>query len=68
MFDCVQVKSSRLIPRRRQVLYREGVPVWYGEIGAPIEDAVFDMIMVHPDDYHAIGVEMSLRNRRLKGE
>jgi hypothetical protein len=32
------------------VLLRQGKTVWSGELGSPIEDAVFDTIVMHPQD------------------
>lgn len=32
------------------VLLRQGRSVWTGELGSPIEDAVFDTIVMHPQD------------------
>ena len=32
------------------VLLRRGRQVWAGELGSPIEDAVFDTIVLHPQN------------------
>ncbi len=32
------------------VLLKRGRQVWTGPLGSPIEDAVFDTILMHPED------------------
>jgi hypothetical protein len=32
------------------VLFKDGQAIWAGPIGAPIEDAVYDTIMLNPAD------------------
>jgi hypothetical protein len=34
-----------------QVLVRDDEVVWMGQLGMPIEDAVFDTMILHPNDY-----------------
>jgi hypothetical protein len=45
------LRASRIIPKGYHVLKRRGQVVWVGPIGAPIEDADCDCIVMHPDDW-----------------
>lgn len=45
------VRPNLLCSKGKQVLWKDGCVVWIGDLGSPIEDAEFDAITVHPDDY-----------------
>jgi len=48
------VQKSRLVPPGKLILCRNGMPVWAGSIGAPIEDVECDKMIVSPSDYDRV--------------
>jgi hypothetical protein len=48
------IQCSKLIPPGKHILWRNGKPVFMGEIGLPIEDVDYDKIQVNPVDYERI--------------
>jgi hypothetical protein len=50
----MRITPNAYVPPGVQVLWRDGMVVWSGPIGAPIEDVECDMIQVNPKDYERI--------------
>jgi hypothetical protein len=50
----IKLIPNALMPRGRQALVRGAKLVWIGPLGAPIEDAEFDGIILHPDHIEEI--------------
>ena len=50
MYEWIVVTACSLIPVNAQVLRRRGRVVYIGQVGDPIEDAVFDEILMNPAD------------------
>jgi hypothetical protein len=50
----MRIEMRDLIPQGMHALVRNGDIVWMGPLGAPIEDAECDLILVSPDDYERI--------------
>ena len=46
----VRVTTSAVQLRGHHALTRNGQVVWQGPIGSPIEDVVFDGLIMHPED------------------
>lgn len=57
------IEGSGLVPRGFQILWRDGNPVWCGNIGAPIEDAEFDRVTVNPNDYERMRASISTASK-----
>lgn len=48
------IESSDLVPPGKQLLWRNGLLIWAGDLGAPTEDADHDKVTVSPQDYERI--------------
>lgn len=60
-FGAIAIEGSSLVPVGKQILWRDGQPVWCGALGAPIEDVEFDRVTVSPEDFaYAIAITRAL--------
>jgi hypothetical protein len=58
----LRIEESGLLLRGYQALRSKGRIVWTGPVGAPIEDAVCDTIIMHPDDAARLRQRLSEEN------
>ena len=60
----VFIQQRELLPEGKIALVRDRQVVWIGSIGSPIEDAVFDLLLINPKDYERMGLAIDKFNYR----
>lgn len=50
----IAIEGMSIVPQGKQILWRDGMPIWCGDLGSPIEDVEFDRMSVNPADFERI--------------